>query len=98
VHVCPLEETRWSAGKSDLKALEATAAGAWPIVSSATPYKPWHDSTIACTTAKDWLAALKWTVLHRDEIPALAAEARNYVMSERLIEHSKHLWEEAING
>lgn len=98
VHVCPLEETPWSAGKSDLKALEATMAGAWPIVSTATPYKPWHDRTMTCTTAKDWQDALKWTVRHRDEIPRLAAKAHDYVMSERLIEHSAHLWEEAIRG
>jgi glycosyltransferase involved in cell wall biosynthesis len=96
IHVCPLEDTPWSAGKSDLKALEAAMAGAWPIVSTATPYKPWHDRTIACGSKKDWTNALKWAVLHRDEIPALAAEAKDYVTSTRLIEHSKHLWEEAI--
>ena len=96
IHVCPLREGPWEAGKSDIKALEAAMAGAWPIVSTATPYKPWHRRTIACTDAKDWQQALRWATRHRDEIPALAAEAKDYVMSERLIEHSKHLWEEAI--
>jgi len=98
VHVCPLYETPWSAGKSDWKALDAAMAGAWPIVSTATPYKPWHDRTMTCTTAKDWLNALKWAVRHRDEIPRLAEEAKAYVTSERLIEHSIHLWRDAIAG
>jgi len=98
VHVCPLDETPWSAGKSDWKALDAAMAGAWPIVSTATPYKPWHDRTMTCTTAKDWLNALKWVVRHRDEIPRLAKEAKAYVTSERLIEHSIHLWRNAIAG
>ena len=97
IHVCPLIESPWSAGKSDLKAMEAAMAGAWPIVSSATPYKPWHNlNYITCTTKKDWTDALKWAVRHRDKIPELAAEAKAYVMSERLISQSKHLWEEAI--
>lgn len=98
VHLCPLVQNPWSAGKSDLKALEASMAGAWPIVSTAEPYKPWHDRTMACTTAKDWMKALRWVVLHRDEIPDLAAEAKDYVLSERQIKHSIHLWREAVDG
>jgi glycosyltransferase involved in cell wall biosynthesis len=99
VHVCPLYETPWSAGKSDWKALDAAMAGAWPIVSSATPYKPWHNlSYITCTTEKEWLNALKWVVRHRDEIPRLAAQAKGYVMSKRLIGQNIHYWREAVNG
>ena len=98
VHVCPLYETPWSAGKSDWKALDAAMSGAWPIVSSATAYSPWHERTMTCTTEKDWLNALKWVVRHRDEIPQLAKEAGDYVRSQRLIEHSIGLWKEAVNG
>lgn len=98
VHICPLTETPWSAGKSDIKALEAAMAGAWPIVSSATPYEPWHERTIKCGSPKEWQDALKWAVRHRDEIPALAAEAKRYVLEERLIEQSIHTWREAISG
>jgi hypothetical protein len=98
VMVCPLIETEWSQYKSDLKALEAAMSGAWPIVSTASPYKPWHDRTLTCTTAKDWQDAIRWAVRHRDEIPALAADARDYVLSERTIEKNIHLWLEAITG
>lgn len=96
VHICPVRRTPWSAGKSDIKALEAAMAGAWPIVASAEPYKPWHDRTMTCSSAKDWQRALRWVVLHRDEISQLAAEARDYVLSERTIGDSVHLWREAI--
>jgi len=98
VHVCPLYETPWSAGKSDWKALDAAAAGAWPIVSTATAYSPWHERTMTCTTAKDWLKALKWVVRHRDEIPQLAKEAKDYVWSQRLIGQNITYWREAVAG
>lgn len=98
VMICPLIETNWSRYKSDLKALEATMAGAWPIVSTAAPYKPWQDRTMTCTTAKDWEKALKWVVRHRDEIPVLAAEAYEYVIGERTIEKNIHLWRDAVAG
>lgn len=98
IHICPLVETKWSRYKSDLKALEGAMAGAWPIVSTATPYKPWHDRTMTCTTAKDWQEAIRWAVRHRDEIPKLAQEAKDYVLAERQISQSIHTWEEAISG
>ena len=96
VHICPLRETPWSRFKSDLKALEGAMAGAWPIVSTATAYKPWHDRTMTCTTAKDWEHALKWVVRHRDGIPELARKAKEYVLSERTIDKSIGRWREAI--
>lgn len=96
VIVCPLQETEWSRYKSDVKALEAVAAGAWPIVSTATAYTPWHDRTITCTTAKDWDDAIRWAVRHRDEIPALTAKAREYVLAERTIEHTITNWRDAV--
>jgi glycosyltransferase involved in cell wall biosynthesis len=98
VMVCPLRETEWSRYKSDLKALEAVAAGAWPIVSTATAYKPWHDRTMTCTTAKEWEYALKWVIRHRDEIPSLYAKAREYVVGERLIEKTIDNWRQACTS
>lgn len=98
VMVCPLIETEWSRYKSDLKALETVAAGAWPIVSSATAYSPWHERTMVCTTARDWSDAIRWVVRHRDEIPALTAKAHDYVFGERLIEQNIEKWREAIRG
>lgn len=96
VHVCPLIETPWSAGKSDIKAMEAVMAGAWPIVAKAEPYRPWRDRTLVCDTAKDWKNAMRWLLEHRDEVPRLAAEAKDYVLSERTINQSIHLWRQAV--
>lgn len=96
VLICPLIETEWSRYKSDIKALEAAMAGTWPIVSTATAYKPWHDRTLACTTAKDWEEAIRWAIRHPDEIPQLAAKARDYVLSERTIESSIGRWRSAL--
>lgn len=96
VMICPLQETPWSRYKSDLKAMEAAMAGAWPIVSTASPYAPWHGRTMTCTTAKDWEQAIKWAIRNRDQIPALAVEARDYVLSERTIEQNIWRWREAV--
>jgi len=98
VHICPLVPNAWADGKSDVKALEACMAGAWPIVSSAEPYKPWHDRTMVATTAKDWETALRWVVRNREKVPQLAAEARDYVLSERTIEKNVGAWKEAVCG
>lgn len=96
IHICPLYETKWSRYRSDLKALEGAMAGAWPIVSTATPFKTWQDRTMTCTTAKDWQDAIRWAVRHRDEIPRLAQEAKDYVLAERTISKNIEKWEEAI--
>jgi glycosyltransferase involved in cell wall biosynthesis len=96
VIICPLQETEWARYKSDVKALEAVAAGAWPIVSTATAYTPWHERTLTCTTAKDWDEAIRWIVRHREELPRLKAEAQEYVLAERLIEKTIHTWRMAV--
>lgn len=98
VIVCPLNETPWARYKSDVKALEAVAAQAWPIVSTATAYTPWQDRTITCTTERDWGRAIRWIVRHRDELPRLKAEAREYLLSERVIQKTIHYWREAVEG
>ena len=97
VHVCPLYETTFSRYKSDLKAMEAAMAGAMPIVSSATAYKPWHDRTMTCTTPRDWEAAIRWCVTHRDEVRENAAKAKEYVMAERTIEKGIDNWRKAVS-
>lgn len=96
IHLCPLIETDWSRHKSDIKAMEAAMAGAWPIVSTATPYREWQDLTIACTSAKQWEQAIKYAVKHRDSIPELAADAKRYVLEKRQIKNSIHLWRDAV--
>jgi hypothetical protein len=49
-------------------------------------------------TEKDFEQQVKWCVKNRDEVKAMAAEAKAYVMSERLIGHKVGLWREAVAG
>lgn len=94
VHICPLIENEWSRCKSDIKAIEAAMAGALPIVSDVLPYQAWRDRTIRCEDGA-WGKAFRWCLTHRDEIPKLAQEAKDYVLSERTIDQSVHIWREA---
>lgn len=96
VGVCPLLNNAWSQGKSDLKALEYAMAGAFPIVSDVPAYQGWKGPTIRCDSAKSWERALRWVVLHRDEIKQLAAAAQAYVLANRTTESNIWRWREAV--
>jgi hypothetical protein len=99
VGVCPIRPNIFSNCKSDLKAMEYAMAGALPIVSKVEPFRPWFDQPcLVAETEKDFRRHIKWCVTHRDEVKQLAAEAKQYVLSERLIEQNIHKWREAVNG
>lgn len=99
VGICPLRDTPWSRGKSDIKAMEYAMAGAMPIVSPVAAYGPWFYNDRRCLTADtrdDWLAALRFCVQNRDEVKRLAAAAKAYVLAERTIQDNIYRWEEAL--
>ena len=99
VGVCPLRANPWSICKSDIKAMEYAMAGACAVVADEPPYKPWTQGlTLAAKTPKDFLRHLKFLVLNRDAARDLAANAKSYVLAERTIDRSIHLWREAICG
>lgn len=99
VGVCPLVDTQWSRGKSDLKALEYAMAGALPVMSDVPPYAPWQGGPgLFARSATDFEKAIRWCVFHREEAKAIARDAREYVLTERTI--GKHIWKwrEAATG
>lgn len=99
VGVCPVLQTGWSECRSDVKALEYATAGALPVMSIVPPYKGWRDKPgLFAHSAKAWAEQIKWCVTHRDEARELAAQAREYVLSERLIQHEIGKWKEAVAG
>jgi hypothetical protein len=100
VGLCPLLPGVWADAKSDVKALEYAMAGAMPVMSMVEPYRPWFDKSF-CLLAKNpkgWENALRWCVLHRDEVRAMAAEARLHVLAERTIRDSIGAWREACHA
>jgi hypothetical protein len=98
VGLAPVVETPWSVCRSDLKALELSAAQAAPVLSDATPYRTYEGPCLRATSAKDFLHHVKHLVTHRDEARQLGREARGYVMRERTMPRHIGDWQEAVGG
>jgi len=99
VMLCPLRSNPWSDCKSDVKALEATMAGACTVVSRTEPYRPWWEDDYPCYVADDakgFLKAVKHLVAHRDEARETARLAREYVLGERVIAREIEQWRAAL--
>lgn len=100
VGIAPLTVNPWSAGKSDVKALEYAMAGVMPIVEDSPPYSPWKDEAGWEWMPKgeaQWVEAIHDVVRMRDEVPLMAAEAKAYVLANRTIEQEIVAWREALN-
>lgn len=95
IGVAPVVETPWASCRSDVKALEYSAAGAYPVVSESIPYENFHGPCIKAKTGRDFLDALISLIRNRDELPKLQKEAREYVLTERTVEKNVWRWEEA---
>jgi hypothetical protein len=99
VILCPLRENQWSACKSDVKAVEGALAGAVPVVSRTEPYAPWWRDGGPCLVAdspKGFVRAVKELVSDREGTAKLAADAREYVLSERNIANEVETWRSAL--
>lgn len=96
VGLAPLVETRWSKGKSDVKCLEYSMAGALTICQDAEPFKAFKGPCVRVDSAKGFERAVRWAVLHQDEARDMAREARKYVLRERSIEANIWKWHAAI--
>ena len=97
VGLCPVERTGWSICRSDLKSLEYAAAGALPIMSGQPPYDEWRDKPFGrfAANGKDFEEQIRWAVRNQDKVRELAAQAKSYVLSERLIQNEVPRWETA---
>lgn len=97
VGVAPVVGNPWALCRSDVKALEYAMAGAMPIVSDREPYAHCEmPGMFRCHDAKSFLLAVQWAVANKDEVRALALEARDYVLAERTVEANIHRWAEAV--
>jgi hypothetical protein len=96
--VAPIVSSPLARYRSDLKALEYAMGGAMPVLQSAEPYWEWEDKTFArtCHTPDDWMRAIKWALKNRDEVSALAQQAREYVLAERTFKTEIERWREAV--
>lgn len=96
VGICPVVPGKWPDCKSDVKALEVSMTGAFPVVSDVIPYADFHGPTLRCRTGKDWERAIRWCVQNQDEVRALGQQAREFVLAERTIDKSIGAWREAV--
>jgi hypothetical protein len=96
--VAPIVSSPLARYRSDLKALEYAMGGAMPVLQSAEPYWEWEDKAFArtCHTPDDWMRAIKWALKNRDEVSALAQQAREYVLAERTFKTEIERWREAV--
>jgi glycosyltransferase involved in cell wall biosynthesis len=101
VGVCPLRDTSFSRGKSDLKALDYAMAGAMPIISKLDPYAPWQplvgEACLEAQSVEEWFEALRWCVENRDTVRVMAQAAREHVLANRTIEATRQTWADAIS-
>ena len=100
VGLAPVRRSVSSDSRSDLKAIEIAAAGAFPVLSNVPPYANWADGEHCrkATTRKDFLNVVKDLVRNRDETKRLAREAHEFVLSERCIEKEAEAWREAVES
>ena len=101
VGVCPLRDTPFSRGKSDLKALEYAMAGAMPVISKLEPYEPWQplvgEACLEAQSVEEWFEALRWTVENKDKVREMAKRAREHVLASRTIQATRQAWADAIS-
>lgn len=94
--IAPLKGNRWSRGKSDIKALEYIMAGVCPLVSNEVPYRTLQHIPDLVLDDGDWEAAIRYFVKNPDLAARRAAEAKDWVLEERTIDKTIHLWREAL--
>jgi len=96
VGLCPLVRNEWSICRSDGKPLEYTLAGAAVIASHAEPFIDWQAYAAIVQSADEFFEAVQWSVSNQDEVEAVAASAREYVLAERSISVAVTRWREVL--
>jgi len=100
VGISPLIGTPMTKYRSDVKALEYSMAGAFPILQAERPYDEWRDKEYArmCWTSSDWMSAIKWAVANQDEVRAKGNLAREHVLLNRTFKTEIAKWRKAIES
>lgn len=97
--VAPLKANPWSNAKSDIKSMEYAVAGVCPLMSDAVPYESFRDCDPDLLVKDgDWEEAIRFYVKNQDVAREKAAKAKEWVLANRTIDKTIHLWKEAING
>lgn len=97
VGVAPVSRNPVGLGRSDLKMLEYSAGEVFGICQDAAPYDWWKDKPcLQARSSEDFLKYIKWAVSNREEVRALAKEARALVFKERTPYAQRHMYEEAV--
>ena len=76
--ICPIKPTDFNRAKSDLKRLEAAAAGVPAVCTRLEPYNDWEDCTRLVSTPAEWREALEHYV-SADERRAAVEAGYNHV-------------------
>lgn len=97
VGVAPVVPTPFTRGRSDLKWLEHSMAGAASVVSDVDCYRSVPDGlALKASDPAGFYRAVRHLVANRDETRQLAAAAREHVLKERTITANIHRWLEAV--
>lgn len=97
--LAPVSKNPSGLGRSDLKALEYLMGGALPVMQDAAPYQWWRGKPgLIAENADAFLKHVQWAVRNRDEVRALAAEAREIVLAERTNLAQRNDYVEALAG
>lgn len=101
IGLCPLVHNQFTMGKSDIKAIEYTIAGA-AVVASATPVytRSWvHGETaLLATSPREMLEHVELLVRKPSLRERLVEAARQYVREERDLAKHASDWQEAVLG
>lgn len=97
--VAPVVSNPWANAKSDLKGMEYAMAGVMPLMSDMISYVDFkkHDADLVVKDG-DWMEAIKHYVQNPDIVKEKAAAAKQWVLDNRTIDKTIHLWREAISG
>lgn len=97
VMLCPIISSEWSDAKSDVKALEAAMGGACSIMSDVPPYSTWKEKPgYFARHPWEFRRLVRHLCRYPDEARETARLAREYVLSERMIQEHVVKWREAI--
>jgi GT2 family glycosyltransferase len=89
--IAPLEMHRFNEAKSDLRILEYGALG-WPVI--ATDIYPYQGKPVTALANQPdrWVAAIRERVNDLDALALEGDRLRDWVLSNRLLEHNLYAW------
>ncbi|MGY0197717.1 glycosyltransferase family protein [Leptothrix sp. BB-4] len=100
VAVIPLDDSRFSAGKSAIKWFDYAVAGVPTMASDVPPYRDvmenGHTGWLVGPTQADWQQALARVLADADERDRVAAAARQQVLTHHHVGITRQAWDQAV--